>query len=862
MAERAGPGFGRLLRLLRDEAGLTQEELAGAAQVSQRAVSDLERGINRTARKDTALLLAGALGLDGQARDLFIAAARGRGPAAEVLAAWEGLMPGTLAAAATRALPRDISGVTGRDPELARLMEAVAIAAARGKATPAAPGNLPAELTTFIGRDREVSEVVALLRSSRLVTLTGAGGVGKTRLGLRVAAEFPGEAEDGIYLVELAETTGDDQVEAAVARVLRIPPQPGRPMLDVLADALAPQQMLAVLDNCEHLIDSCAKTTDTLLRRCPKLTLIATSREPLGIAGETVYRVPPLSLPPDGDDSEAAARSSDAAGLLADRARSQDVSIVIDARTGPLLVSLSRRLDGMPLAIELAAARLRTMSLRELSDRLDQRFRLLTGGSRAGPARHRTLEAAIGWSYSLLTGAEQIMLGRLTVFAGGFDLAAAEAVCGLGTIEPLEVAGVLGSLVDKSLVCAEPVGEMVRYRLLETIRMFAADRLAEAGPEEAPAAEEAHCAHYLAVAEQAAAHLHTRDAGSWLARLDGDQANIRRGAQHAASCPDSSAQVLRFGLAMRNYWGARYRTKEAADLLVPALARPEAGRDRALFTQALAAAAELVVFVDRTTGRGLAEKAAGLARELGDERLIIRSLSALCYTYFFVGELDRARPPGQEAVERARTFGDDVLLGLSLYAYVLAIDAAPGSSPLYAEAIACSERTGDLRINAHLHNEAGLAALQRGEIASAKAHLEAGIRAANEMGGSHPAGFISLGMVFRAERDFYGARSAFQHSLRTCRRIGNKAGIAYAILGLACLSADLGDFHRAAALHGAAQAILDQTGLPWRPFISRFRQQSFDQIDTALGHQPRQRDYSEGQALSIGQALDLALSES
>ena len=228
---------------------------------------------------------------------------------------------------------------------------------------------------------------------------------------------------------------------------------------------------------CEHLIGGCAKTAETILQQCPQVHLIATSREPLGVAGERLYRVPSLSLPEAGDDGVAAARSCDAVALLADRATEHGVSLDLTAGCIELSLSVCRRLDGMPLAIELAAARLRSMSLGELSDRLDQRFRLFTGGSRTALPRQQTLLATVGWSYSLLIPAEQLLLGRLSVFPGGFDLAAAEAVCGYGTIDAAEVAMLLGSLVDKSLVMTEPAAAGLRYRLLETIRLFAAERL-------------------------------------------------------------------------------------------------------------------------------------------------------------------------------------------------------------------------------------------------------------------------------------------------------------------------------------------------------------------------------------------------
>src|SRR5580693_4794019 len=288
----------------------------------------------------------------------------------------------------------------------------------RSLGNPTLPNNLPAQLSAFIGRDREMSEVRALVESRRLVTLTGAGGSGKTRLALQVAAELLDGSGDGVWLAELAAVADGDAVPAAICEALGIGEQPGRAVLDGLLDALAFQSVLIVLDNCEHLISACAKTADAIVRHCPGARLPVTSRESLGIGGESIYRVPPLSLPDPADPDRAdpdpanpdpanpAAASCDAIALLAERAQEQGVDLALDGETLPLMVSVCRRLDGLPLAIELAAARLRSLSLADLRDRLDQRFRLLTGGSRTAMERQRTLHAMVDWSYSLLNTAE------------------------------------------------------------------------------------------------------------------------------------------------------------------------------------------------------------------------------------------------------------------------------------------------------------------------------------------------------------------------------------------------------------------------------------------------------------------------
>ena len=727
----------------------------------------------------------------------------------------------------------------------------------RSLGNPSLPNNLPGQLAAFIGRAREQAEVRALVTASRLVTLTGAGGAGKTRLGLQVAAELLEGSGDGVWLAELAAVTGVDAVAPAICEALRVPLQPGRPALDVLADALAPQDVLIVLDNCEHLIGGCAKTADVLLRRCPKLHLLATSREPLGIAGEVIYRVPSLSLPDSVDPDLAVVASCDAVMLFSDRARAQGVGFALDPDTAPLVVSVCERLDGMPLAIELAAARLRSMSLADLAGRLDQRFRLLTGGSRAALERQQTLRAAIGWSSSLLTAPERALLCRLSVFAGGFDLAAAEAVCGGADIDTVEVAGLLGSLSDKSLVAAEPTGRMVRYRLLETIRLFAAERLADAG-EEAAAAAAAHCAHYLTVAEAAAAQLCGPEQGSWLVRLEADQYNLRRATQHAAGQQDGTPLVLRFGVALWRYWFLCYHSEEAAGLLVPILRRPEAAADPALFAEALWAGAFLTVLSDLPASMQLAQRADDVASTLGDDRLLVLTRLMLGIAYNLAGEPERARPRARESAERARKLGDDVLLGLALVADAQAVGWAE-SAPLHAEAIACTERSGDLAVSSALHNDAGWHALLMGDIATARAHLEAAIDAAEAIGDPHPVPSLNLGWVLQAEHDPDGARSKFEEALRLGRRTGARRTAAGAILGLACLVTKQGDWHHAAVLHGAAQALQDQTGVAWDQGDMRYRQESLDQISAALGDEQLQSARARGMALGFDQAIDLAL---
>jgi predicted ATPase len=723
---------------------------------------------------------------------------------------------------------------------------------------PALLNNLPAQLSTFVGRARELSDVRALLESSRMVTLTGAGGCGKTRLSLQVAAELLDGSGDGVWLVELAAVSDPDAVPSVITEALGIAPPAGRAALEALLDALAPQDILIVLDNCEHLIDACAKTADAIVRRCSRVHLVATSREPLGINGETIYRVPSLSLPVPGGSQ--APESSDAVALFLDRARAQGAGLTVNEETLPVIVSICQRLDGLPLAIELAAARLRSLSLTGLHDRLDQRFRLLTGGSRTALARQQTLRATVDWSYSLLNGAEQSLLRRLSVFVESFDLDAAEAVCGLGDIAVFDVAELLGALVDKSLVVAEPAGGALRYRLLETIRRFAAERLAEVGEDEAAALAAAHGRHYLSVAETAAPHLRGSDQSDWFARLDADHANLQRAAQYASSVPGGTEQVLRLVVALDRYWGGYSRRLEATALLTPVLERPEARLDPLLFGRALIVAA----LVSRVSGIAsalrYAEQAVELARQLDDGRLLIQTLAVLSSLCYFAGEAERGVQLGQESVERARPLGDDVLLAEALSGYLPCLDLIDParSGKLFDEAIACTERSGDRLFASFLHNNAGVHALRAGDIPAARAHLEAAVQAAQANGQNTSDVAINLGWVRRQDGDHDGARSILEDALRMSRRSGEPFGFAYAVLGLACLAADAGEWSRACVLHGIAQAALDRTGEPWQEPEVGYRRESLAQIRVHLGEEQPERDYARGMALSSSEVLDLA----
>ena len=337
-----------------------------------------------------------------------------------------------------------------------------------------------------MGRNRELARVRELLANNRLVTVTGAGGAGKTRLAVQVAGQLAGEFSGGVWYVDLAPITDPELVPTTAARALGLPDQPGRSTMDTLTRFIADRQMLVVLDNCEHLLDACAALMVALLEACPELTLLATSREPIGVAGEVSWRVPSLSL------------TDEAVELFTDRARRARSDFEISDDNAAVVAEICQRLDGLPLAIELAAARVRALSLTEILDSLHDRFRLLTGGARTAVRRQQTLRASVDWSHALLTEPERVLFRRLAVFLGGFDLDAAQAVAGGGDVQRYQVLDQLSLLVDKSLVVAENVRGRTRYRLLETVRQYALEKLGESG--EADAVRARHRDHYTTMA--------------------------------------------------------------------------------------------------------------------------------------------------------------------------------------------------------------------------------------------------------------------------------------------------------------------------------------------------------------------------
>ena len=728
---------------------------------------------------------------------------------------------------------------------------------------PDLPNNLPAQPARFVGRERELCELRSLAASARLVTLTGAGGAGKTRLALQLAAELLDGTTDGVWLVELASVTDEAMVASTILDVLGMATRPDRSPIEALVSGLASQRALIVIDNCEHLIGACAKVADAILRGCPEIRLLATSREPLRTAGEVIYRVPSMSLPEDGLTGGMDPGRSDAVALFADRAGAQGVGFVLDSWSSPLVTEICRRLDGMPLAIELASSRLRSLSLSDLNSRLYQRFRLLTGGGRNAVPRRQTLQATVDWSYSLLSAPEQVLLRRLSVFVDGFQLAAAEAVCAGGDLDVFAVTDLVASLVDKSLVVAEPAGGGLRYRLLETIRQFAAERLNEAGGPEADELADAHGRYFLSVAEAAGAGLRGREQLRWNRVLDAEQGNIWRAADHAAGAADVSKgtqQILRFAVALVRHWSETQRER-ALGVLVPALERPEASADLSLRSLALSSAAMAARGVNTELARRFGEEAMEIAERLEEDRLLIDAGTVLCAILYFAGEPERGLAYGEAAVERARRSGDDERLGPALIFLMMCVDVAhpDRAEAASAEAVACLERSGDQYLAAALYNNAGVNSLRKGDLASARRFLERADEIGHEVGRHSSTLMINLGWVLRQEGDEAGAEDAFRRALRESHRVGATPDVPYATLGLACVASDTRDWRRSAVLHGFADAFIGSAGEPWQSPEDAYCRESLDTVRAHLGGADFGAAYDRGAGLDLRSAIDLAL---
>jgi len=780
--------FGELLREHRRAIGLTQEALAERAGLSARNIQSLERGANRPL-KDTALRLIGALALGERDRVLLLSVAT---PTPRR----RGANPAEAATAPPTAFTR---------PEVQH--------------------NLPAPLTPLVDRIEDQRAIQALLNRPgvRLVTLVGTGGVGKTRLALDVAAALAPAYADGAWLVELAPLADPNRLQDAVAKVLGLREQPGQPPLATALAYLASRHTLLLLDNCEHMVAAAAELAATLLRACPRLTILTTSREALAVPGERRYRVPSLSVP-DLAHVPPPDRLLDypAVELFVLRAQERRSTFALTAGNARAVAEICVRLDGIPLAIELAAARIGVRPPEAIAGRLDDRFRLLTGGPRTALPRQQTLRAALDWSWDLLAELDRFLLRRLAVFAGGWTLAAAEAVCTGDGLETWAVLDGLDSLVNRSLVLADEIDEGEgRYRLLETVRQYASERLATAGEE--GRTRDRHLTYFLALAEAAEPELRGSEQTRWLAQLDGEHDNLRAALSWARKEADPE-KWLRLAAALWRFWYVRGFFGEGRAWLEGALAAGAAGSPEVRARSLNGAGALAYQQGDYERAAGLYEESLAIRRARGDVPGIAASLNNLGALAYQEGEYDRA-------------------------------------AALYEEGLALWKRLADQSGIAASLNNLGLVAFQQGKYEQAMDLHEESLTIRRALGyrWGIANSLNNLGLAAAARGEYARAVALHHESLRLGRDIGAGDLQAKGMEGLVSVAAATGQTRRGALLGGATEALREVLGVPLPPEQRADHERAASSLRAALGEEAFAAAWAEGRALSLEEALDQAL---
>jgi non-specific serine/threonine protein kinase len=719
------------------------------------------------------------------------------------------------------------------------------------------PGNLPLQLNRFIGREREITAVRGLFATTRLLSLTGAGGSGKTRLAVQVATELQEEFADGVWWVELAALSDPLLVPQAVASVAGVPERPGHTVAEALAEALRPRQLLLVLDNCEHLLSAIARLVETLLQTCAQVRVLVTSREALAITGETTWPVLPLRVPntiqpPPIEELLA----YEAVQLFVERARSVVPSFTLTPENASAVVQVCRRLDGMPLAIELAAARVRALSVEQIVVRLDDVYRLLKGGSRSALPRQQTLRAAMDWSYGLLSTPDRTVFRRLSVFAGGFSLEAAEAICAGEPEDVYDVLDVLSSLIDKSLVLMEQRYGEARYRLLETIRQYGQDKLQEGA--EAATVRRGHRDWYAHLAEQAESETLEARQRSVFDRLEAEHENLRAALGWSLEQQDAET-AARIGAAIFRFWLLRGHMSEGRRWLERALSglsQKNAVRAKALNVAAILASLQ----DDNTTAKRLVKESLELSRELDDRQQTGYALYTLGRLARVEGNYARAVTFFEESLTLFRELGqkDDIALVLSgLGLTILYLGEHQRAAALCEESLALSRELGDLRGIASWLANLAIITLARGDASRATVLCEESLAIRRALGykGGCAHTLAILGRIAVDQGAYERAEVCFKESLTLRQETGEKEGIAIALEGLAAVAGLQGQSLTAARLCGFAESLRTLLGAPLSPIDRAGYLQTLVAIRARLDETTFVTAWNEGHAMTLEQAV-------
>jgi predicted ATPase/class 3 adenylate cyclase len=687
------------------------------------------------------------------------------------------------------------------------------------------PNNLPRQLTNFVGRERERAEVKRLLTTTSILMLTGSSGCGKTRLALEIAADLVEAYADGVWFVELAALTEPGLVVNTIVSAFGMRKAQGLTLEETLLEYLRPRELLLVLDNCEHLLMECAGLMETLIRSCPRLHVLATSREPFGITGETVWRVPSLTLPvSDETSSVEGLMLYEATRLFVDRATAIQPAFKPRSEDAAAVTAICRRLDGIPLAIELAAARMRALSAEQIAERLDARFRLLTGGSRTALPRHQTLRGALDWSHDLLSHNERALLRRLAVFAGSWTLEAAEVICAGDGLERPDILDLLTQLVLKSLVLLDARGERVRYRLLETVRQYARDRLEQSGETRSLLIQ--HLNWYLALVESRVEPLSGSDQSRWLDWLEEERENLRAALETSKMQESAGNEGLRLARALWQFWSLRGDFSEGRRWLETMLAHcrtaPASIRAHALVGTAFLAHRQS----DYEGTIRLCNESLALFRDLGDLPGMGRSLYLLGVVAEYQGDYGRAKRLLEESLSLGRQAGEKRRIALSL-------------------------------------NSIGEVARCQGDYMAALASYEESLAVAQEIGDERavtgPLG--NLGHVALYQGDGERAARLFREALIVGRRLGHKVAIAQYLAGLGGVAVLEGRHARAARLLGAARSLLSVVGASLSPPDEIEYKRSIDAARVELSTALFEEALGEGRAMALEEAIDYALEE-
>jgi predicted ATPase/Tfp pilus assembly protein PilF len=746
----------------------------------------------------------------------------------------------------------------------------------------ATPNNLPQQVTSFIGRERELGEIKELLEGTRLLTLLGMGGLGKTRLSLQIAADVLEKYPDGVWFVDLAPIKDPSLVPAVAAQALGVREEAAKPLTQTLCEHIREHKLLFVLDNCEHLVSGCANLAEALLRGAPDVRILATSREALHIRGEQTYQVLPLASPNPKAGVEALLRS-EAVQLFVERARLQKPSFSLTERDAPAVAELCARLDGIPLALELAAARMRSLSIGEINARLHDRFKLLTGGSRVALERQQTLRALVSWSYDLLQEREQMLLDRLSVFAGGFDLAAAESICGAEPLEPDDVIDLLSSLVEKSLVMVEQGEGVSRYGLLETIREFArehlskrydllgtirefaAEHLVNRGDVAATAAR--HCDYYLGFAKAAKKALQGSDQAEWTRRLELELDNLRSAIALALAEGVDPVLAVKFEVALMRFRILRGYSREArnnvrAALELPGIREPNVARAHALYVGGVLATNQS----DHVEAARMLKECLEIRRSLDTPRETASALTTLATLYLQQGDLAQARDYEEEAIGIFRDLGDRIgeAIGLLNLGEISMRQGDSDARELFERSLTIARSIKHQELESDCERNLGELALSAGDLQGARTRFARSLKVSQDAEDKRGEAITlwRFGKADAVSGDHDSARKKLADALRALQTFEMSAEALDCLEDYVKLLERAGQCESAVRTSAATTALRAMLGLPRSPHREAEMQARIKAARVELGDAAFDAAWSGGRTWTLDEAIDKALASS